>query len=215
MRPLFCVFARPPTPGASKTRLIPAVGPEGAARLAAAFYRDVRAALDALGDVDVVIATTGPPDGLSAAESGEWWLQGDGDLGARVERILRRGLSSASWVVAIGADSPGVPPDTLRALVEAQRTHGAAMVPAEDGGFVALAVSRMPEGGLAGLPWSVSTTGDAVAARVQALGMSLCLLPGWWDVDEPGDLVRLAQLCDVHPERLTHTAPLLRSLLGA
>ena len=129
---LIAVFARPAVPGRAKTRLIAAVGEDGAARLAAAFFADTWETVARLGWARAVLATTEPLEGA--------WLQGDGDLGARVERIVTRALAEAPWTIALGADSPGMPVDRLEAARGAMERADAAIVPAADGGFVLLAM---------------------------------------------------------------------------
>ncbi len=111
MRPdtIICVFAKPPRAGEAKTRLAPAVGLEGAAALARAFLGDVWAGVRRLPWARPVLASAGPwPEGLLPAPV-EVWPQGEGDLGARMERELRRGLEAAPWVMALGGDSAGLP----------------------------------------------------------------------------------------------------------
>src|SRR5690606_41919544 len=104
-----CVFAKPPVPGQVKTRLLPEVGAEGAARLARAFLEDTLAMVGEVPGVHAVLATTAPFS-VPGVPPERVWLQGDGPLGARLERILRRGLDEAPAAVALGADSPGLPP---------------------------------------------------------------------------------------------------------
>lgn len=208
---LFCVFARPAIPGLAKTRLAARVGDVAAAHLASAFFRDTWASVAVRPDCVAVLATTGAPDGLGASACGEIWFQGDGDLGARVERVLRRGLGYAPWVVAIGADSPGMPPDRIDALIAARATADAAIIPAEDGGFVALAVSRCPEGVLADVPWSASDTCDTVVRHLRERGLTVEVLAPWWDVDEPADLDRLRDWLAEDPRRAWFTS---RALAG-
>ena len=55
-RTTIVVFAREPKPGAAKTRLIPFVGTDGAAALAAAFNRDALAKASSLEPARLVIA---------------------------------------------------------------------------------------------------------------------------------------------------------------
>jgi len=45
----------------------------------------------------------------------EVWLQSEGDLGDRLEKVLRLALKRKPIVLAIGADSPGLPAAYLRA----------------------------------------------------------------------------------------------------
>lgn len=203
MTALVQVHAKPPRPGTSKTRLGERVGHDVAAALAGAFLRDVFTLLRRVG-VDGVLVTPEPhvDHGVDAAV----WDQGDGDLGARLERSFRRGLESHAVVVALGADSPGLPPSHLRALLGLARSHHAVMGPAADGGFWALGLRGCPEGSLAGLPWSRPDTAAATAARFPGLVTA----PGWWDVDEVADLDRLR--AEVSSDDAPHTWSILREL---
>jgi hypothetical protein len=128
-----CVFAKSPQKSAVKTRLTGAVGTAGARRLARAFLGDTVEALRAMPGVRTVVATTGPLE-LELPEV-EVWDQGAGSLGERLERVLRRALEAGSPVLALGADSPGLPMTLVEAARAALGTHGAAIGPSDDGGF--------------------------------------------------------------------------------
>jgi glycosyltransferase A (GT-A) superfamily protein (DUF2064 family) len=188
MKGVVAVFAKPPVPGRVKTRLAPVLGDVAAAALARSLFEQVWAAIGALPWARPVVATVDDPSWPAPREA---WLQGEGDLGARVERILRRGLAEGPWVMAVGADSPGLPLGALgeaRAWVEGEGPR-AAVGPAEDGGFWLLAVNRCPD--LAGLPWSRPNTRAATVERLLALGFAVIEVAPWFDVDEPDDLRRL------------------------
>lgn len=206
---IFCVFAKPAIAGQAKTRLAPVLGEREAARLASAFFTDTWRSVATRPGTAAVLACTGPPTGLQVNACGETWFQGPGDLGARIERVLRRALARSRWAVALGADSPGMPPDRLDALLAARATHDAAIVRADDGGFVALAVSRCPEGLLHGVTWSAATTADEVVARLVDAGFTVAEVPGWWDVDTPADLLRLQVWLAEDPDRAPVTAATL------
>ncbi|MEJ7599921.1 MAG: TIGR04282 family arsenosugar biosynthesis glycosyltransferase [Kofleriaceae bacterium] len=187
-----CIFAKPPVAGAVKTRL---AEPPRAAELARAFLVDTCAAVRTLPWADAILATTGSLDPALAAELAvPVWLQGDGDLGARLERVLRRALASSGTAVAIGADSPGMPRELLDRARLALRTTDAVLGPSEDGGFYLLGLRRCPEGLLADLPWSRSDTFAATLARLHSRGLSPNVLDPWFDVDRPADLARLNRL---------------------
>ncbi len=186
-----CVFAKPPRAGDAKTRLAPAVGAEAAAQLARAFLTDTWAWVTRLPWARPVLASTGPwPEGLLPAPV-EVWQQGAGDLGARMETILHRGLRECSAVMALGADSPGLPVEYVEAaragLAEADAVFG----PSEDGGFYLLALRRLPVGALEGLPWSHSETLVRTEERLKSLGLSVARVAPFFDVDVPADLERL------------------------
>ena len=186
-----CVFAKPPEPGKAKTRLIPAVGREGAAALAEAFLQDTWATANLLPWAKAVIASTGPLPPSTGLGSAEIWFQGEGDLGARLERILRRGLERFSFAIALGADSPGLPPHLLEHARIAFREADAVMGPCEDGGFYLLGLRKCPPGLLARIGWSQPDTFAQVFARLRAGGIDVRTLDPWFDVDGPKDLFTL------------------------
>lgn len=189
-----CIFAKPPVPGTVKTRL---AEPRRAAELARAFLVDTCVAVRAMPWADAVVATTTPFDGDLAAQLGvPFWLQGDGDLGARLERVLRRALASSPAAFAIGADTPGLPRELLDRARAALETADAVLGPTDDGGFYLIALRRCPDGLLADLPWSTSETFAATLARLRDRGLSTVVLDSWFDVDRPEDLQRLQTLLD-------------------
>jgi len=189
-----CVFAKPPRPGETKTRLIPAVGAEGAANLARAFFDDTWASLRTIADARVVLAVTENDPAFEAAGGAEVWLQGDGDLGDRMERALRRALERADAAIVVGSDSPGLP---LRVFEQARAAlcgGRAVLGPSDDGGFYLIGLTRCPDGLLAGVPWSRSDTCERTLARLRSRGFEVQMIERWFDVDVPADLERLREL---------------------
>jgi rSAM/selenodomain-associated transferase 1 len=183
---MICIFAKPPRAGQVKTRLAAAIGDDRAAALARAFLDDTVDAVRSLPWATAVLATTE----LFEARL-PLLLQGEGDLGARIERVMRAALSSAGIAIAIGADAPALPRRLLEAARAALDHSDAALGPAEDGGFYLLALRRCPEGLLAGLPWSADDTCAKTLVRLQERGFRVALLEPWFDVDRPADLDRL------------------------
>ena len=186
-----CVFAKPPISGRVKTRLAKTIGDGPSSELAQAFLRDVWSLTGRLDDARVVLATTdtsSTADGLGRIER---WAQGEGDLGAKLQRVLERGLHEHSRVVALGGDSPDLPMAVLHEGVASLEEWDAALCPAKDGGFVMLTLRRLPPGLLHNLPWSSSETCAALVQRLQERGLSLRMLPGWSDIDDASDLQEL------------------------
>ncbi len=185
-----CVFAKPPVPGRVKTRLSGWLGEVAAAELAAAMLDDTLARVARCGRVSPYVASTGP-----ITVDVPVLAQGGGDLGARIMRVLRRGVEIGRagagnpplGVIAIGADSPTLPIETIEAACDALAAGCDAMAMAADGGFVLLAVRQVPL--LTDLVWSSPSTGAAVWAR---LSSPVALRP-WWDVDEPADVAKLLE----------------------
>jgi len=189
------VFAKPPRPGLAKTRLAPRLGDRGAAELAAAFFRDAWSLVAGRRWARALLLTTEP-------RAPEWRglpprrirAQGDGDLGARLERALGAELAAGQpAAIAIGTDSPGLPPEALDRARDALRDSDAVLGPSTDGGFYLLALRRCPRGLLADLPWSSDETLGCTLARLAEHGLLVRLLPPWFDVDRPEDLESLAR----------------------
>jgi hypothetical protein len=190
---VIAVFAKPPLAGLVKTRLAATIGSESAATLAQAFFADTWAALSRLSGARLVLAATVAERGAYGLDEGELWLQGEGDLGQRMERIAQRALSAAPWFLALGTDSPGLPAWIVEAAWASLTHHDAVLGPAVDGGFYLLGLRRVEPGLLSELPWSVPSTFAATAARLRARGYSFDTAASWFDVDEVGDLSRLTE----------------------
>jgi rSAM/selenodomain-associated transferase 1 len=186
---VICIFAKPQVAGRVKTRLAAALGPERAAALARAFLEDTIASMRALPWAQVALASTEP-----VSSDLPVLLQGDGDLGQRIERVLRAALELAPCAIAIGADAPALPPRLLDAARAALDHADAVIGPADDGGFYLLGLRACPEGLLADLPWSAPDTCVRTAERLRAHGLRLEVLAPWFDVDRPEDLDRLREL---------------------
>jgi rSAM/selenodomain-associated transferase 1 len=191
--PALCVFAKPPGPGA-KTRLAAALGEARAATLAEAFLRDTWRLARSLPGVRPVLALTGPIHGGPAVAASDWWPQGDGDLGARLERVLGRALETNGPALAIGADTPGLPARLIHEAIDALAHVDAVLGPADDGGFYLIGLRACPPGLLARLPWSAPTTCVATHDRLRSRGLRVATLSRWFDVDTPADLARLGAL---------------------
>ncbi len=191
---IVCVFAKPPRPGKVKTRLAAEIGPEAAADLARAFFADTWQTASALPWARPVLATTETGATEWSGIRAEAWPQGEGDLGDRMERVLRRALATAPFALAIGSDSPGLPQALLEKAPRRLESADAVIGPSADGGFYLLGLTRCPPGLLASLPWSAGDTCERTAERLRGRGLSVELLPPWFDVDRIGDLTRLRSL---------------------
>ena len=179
------IFAKEPVPGRVKTRLIPALGAEGAARLAAEMLERTVEETLATG---LGVELCGEPDAAGWFEGAvPKTAQGEGDLGERLARAARRVLAEEP-VLLIGADCPALDRTRLRAAAEALRTHDTVIHPAADGGYVLLGLNRFYAGLFEGIAWSTATVGADTVARIEALGWSLHVGETLADVDQPADL---------------------------
>ena len=207
------IFFKVPTPGAVKTRLAQGVGPHVAAQLATTFFLDTLSLVSSVPGLQPVVSTNGElPPSLLQEISCPIWDQGSGGLGDRLERIFQRGLQSAARVVALGADSPGLPVEALIDLCGLGDRYDAVLGPTEDGGFYALSLNRCTSGLLQDIPWSTADTCCATEARIKAHGLTSARGASFFDVDHPADLARLTRALQCGELLAPRTATLLTAL---
>lgn len=189
--PRLAVFTRWPQPGLCKTRLIPQLGPEGAAdlhrRLTERTVRTVREAGFA-----PELRTTGADAAAFAGWLGDdlhYVDQGRGDLGARLLRAARD-----CPVMLVGSDAPDLSAAHLRRAVGALERAPVVIGPAEDGGYWLLGLAAPAPHLFTDMPWSTDRLFDATVARAVEHGDTPRLLPMLADLDRPEDLARWPNL---------------------
>jgi rSAM/selenodomain-associated transferase 1 len=186
------IFAKAPVAGRVKTRLIPALGADGAARLAADMLQTTaREALASGVGVIELCADPAPddpqwagciPSGLTQS------AQGEGDLGRRLAQAARRVLAGGEPVLLIGTDCPGLDRRRLSAAAAALEHHDAVIHPAEDGGYALLGLARFDPSLFEEIAWSSASVAEATIALIEALGWSLHVGETLHDIDVPADL---------------------------
>jgi rSAM/selenodomain-associated transferase 1 len=200
------IFAKAPVPGRVKTRLIPALGAAGAARLALRMLEHTLGqVLDAgIGPVELCAspAVSDPdwtccrlPHGVQTSD------QGEGDLGERMARASQRALALDERVLLIGTDCPGLSARHLREAAAALENHEAAIYRALDGGYPLLGLRAFHPSLFSAIPWSTSSVAELTLARMQALAWRIWVGDELADIDEPADLVYLP--AHLHPDAYT------------
>lgn len=211
------LFARAPRRGSVKTRLEPALGAERTLRLHTAFVLDQARLLREFGreGARIELRLDGPwpdlPPPLHAIPRAE---QGPGSLGDRMLRAFRTAAAQGSTLVAIvGADAPTLPRPRLEDLFASLASgFDAALVPATDGGYVAIGVrGSAPPVLFDGVPWGSDGVLAATLEGSSRAGVRLHRTAPWFDVDRPEDLAALAGSCARDPGRAPETAALLRA----
>jgi rSAM/selenodomain-associated transferase 1 len=193
------VFARAPTPGEAKTRLIPALGEAGAAALHRRLVtRTLRAAADALiGPVELwCTPDTGDPFFIDCERrlGVSLHAQGEGDLGSRMRRAFESALARAPRAILVGSDIPALSAQYLRDADQALvRGDEIVIGPAEDGGYALIGLSRCDPDLFRDIPWGGPEVLSETRRRTTALSWRLSELPALWDVDRPEDLERLPE----------------------
>lgn len=188
------LFTRWPEPSRAKTRLIPALGAEGAADLHGRMTRQTAGrawAFCASSGTRLVVAHEG-----GKAERMRDWLgplsfekQSSGELGTRLtQAMLRAYTTGAKRVVIIGSDCPSLNETHLRAAFDRLETHDLVLLPVSDGGYALIGMSQPHQCLFQDIPWSTPGVTEATLRQANRLRLSAALLKPLDDVDEPTDL---------------------------
>lgn len=193
------IFSKAPEPGRVKTRLIPALGPQGAADLHARLLADTvsRLAAARLAPVELWCtpdAKSDPFPALAAQYSLGLYRQEGADLGERMFDAASDALGRGSSAILVGTDCPALNRAYLQQALLALEGRDAALGPAEDGGYVLLGLKRAAHALFRDIPWGGDRVAEITRKRMAALGWTWVELPILWDLDRPEDLRRLAVL---------------------
>ena len=183
--PRIALFARYPTPGLAKTRLIPALGEVGATALHRKLVELTLAAVRASG-LPFELRVTG-----ASSDAFAGWLgdsvplvpQGEGDLGERLARV-------PAPVLLIGSDCPDLTPWHLIDAATALATAPAVLGPAADGGYWLLGLARALPQCFEAMPWGTAAIAAETRVRLAGQGITRIELATLHDCDRPEDLAR-------------------------
>jgi rSAM/selenodomain-associated transferase 1 len=197
------IFAKAPTPGRVKTRLVPVLGEHAAAEVQRQLIERTlgTAMAAALGPVELW-CTPATEDAFFAACAARYGMslcdQGEGNLGMRMYRALERAWNAGARALLVGSDCPVLSVEYLRQAAAAlDDGNDAVFGPAEDGGYALIGLARKPSPQLfEGIAWGTATVMNETRARLTQLNWRWRELATLWDVDRPEDLVRLRRLLD-------------------
>ncbi len=201
------IFAKAPVPGRAKTRLIPALGPEGAARLHAELLEATvqRFSKARLARIELwCTPNVEHPLFRRAAEQFDVALhtQRGADLGERMLNATTDAGRRARALALIGCDCPDLGAaevgEALQTLLTVGRVSDsgpglgagldAVLGPATDGGYVLL-VLKQPESALfTAMPWGSDRVAECTREVFRRLGWRWRELDALRDLDRPEDL---------------------------
>jgi hypothetical protein len=192
MRAAIAVFARAPVPGRCKTRLIPALGADGAAALQRQLIERTLATACALAGARVTLWVAGDPAhpdiAAAATRHGvEVAAQAGADLGARMHHAF---ATAGGPLVLVGTDCPGLTTADLAAAAAALAADDVVIQPASDGGYVLVGLARPAPALFEAIPWGEAEVLQRTLARIDALGLRCALRPTRDDLDTEADLRR-------------------------
>jgi len=190
------IFTRYPKPGQVKTRLIPALGAEGAAN----FHREMTE--HTLSQVKKFRSTH--PLSVEVYFSGgqqqqemQGWLGSDlvyrpqcsGDLGSRMAQALSKAFQeSIDRVVIIGTDCPGLNANFMAKAFDLLGSHDIVLGPAIDGGYYLIGLCCFMAELFSDISWGTADVLQQTVDIANKLDLSVAYLPSLADIDRPEDL---------------------------
>lgn len=204
------IFTRYPEVGRAKTRLIPALGADGATALhrqmvehTIAQVREMSALLSievrfAGGDRDLMRQWLG--------EDLDYRPQAQGDLGARLLQASQQAFAEgATKVLMIGTDCPELDANRLRQTLTLLDQHDVVLGPAIDGGYYLIGLRRLIPELFQDILWSTPAVLKQTVQIAEALDLAIALLTPLSDVDYPEDLplwkrVQSPKMAPAHPK---------------
>ncbi len=201
-RPLeqLIVFTRYPLAGRTKTRLIPALTPQGAAALQRQMTERLLDTVRRLAQVRPLAVEIR----FAGADTGSMrnWLgrefryadQGPGDLADRMTTAMAAAFNAgAQAAVIVGTDIPGITAAIIGRAFERLRQEDVVFGPATDGGYYLVGLRRSVRvralpALFAGQPWGTGRVLAQSLATAADLGLAVALLQPLEDVDRPEDL---------------------------
>ncbi len=181
------LFTRYPTPGTAKTRLIPALGGEGAAALHARLTERTTAILRAAGHATEIHYSGGAP------ESWPRWLGSDLTYIAQAKGDLTDRLLAAidpAPVIFFGSDTPDLAGHHVVAAISALDRADVVIGPAEDGGYYLIGIAQPYRYLFEDMRWSSEHVTPDSLARARQHNLRVALLESLADCDRPEDLAR-------------------------
>ncbi len=189
------IFAKFPAQGMAKTRLQPALGIDGAAKIARQLLlHSIEQALASGFSVELCVSPA-PTDpcwqALDLPNTLRWSAQAQGDLGLRMLIASQNGLEKFNKVLLIGTDCPDLTVERIQSAAQQLEQNNTVMIPAFDGGYVLFGLNQTHVSLFSNITWSTSSVAMITQQRIAALDWTLALLDPLADIDEPVDLLQL------------------------
>ncbi|MBI5116021.1 TIGR04283 family arsenosugar biosynthesis glycosyltransferase [Candidatus Poribacteria bacterium] len=189
------IFTRYPAPGNTKTRLIPAVGAQGAADLHRRMTEHALSRLKRLKPhrrVSIEISYDGGSEQLMK----EWLGPGvifrpqiGSGLGERMAGAFSEAFAEgAEKVVLVGTDCPGLNVSIAEEAFRALRHSDVVLGPASDGGYYLIGLKRVTPQLFDGISWGATEVLEQTLKTANDLGLSTAFVSKLDDVDRVEDL---------------------------
>lgn len=198
MEEILIIFAKAPEPGQVKTRLLPFLSGEAAARLQEALVLDTLHGTDSLPWRRALACapTTDHPFFLGCAKERSLLLipQRGENLGARMQNAFEWGFSQGfKRVVLIGCDAPTLPVDFIKEAFLSLDASRLVLGPSLDGGYYLIGAQAPAPDLFDGIRWGTNAVLVGTLQKFNERKEAFHLLPFWYDIDRPEDILFLKE----------------------
>ncbi len=216
------VFTRYPESGKVKTRLIPALGADGAALLHRQMTEHTLSQVQALRvkrSLVVEIYFTDPQNQtLMQAWLGESWVyapQIAGDLGEKLSQAFTTAFAQGSTqVIAIGTDCPDLSAEIMYIAFEKLQTHDLVLGTATDGGYYLIGMRSLIPQLFINIDWGTDQVLSQTVKIATELGLAIAFLTPLSDIDRPEDLPVWEKVKACQNQRISVIIPVLNEANG-
>jgi hypothetical protein len=185
------IFTRYPEPGKTKTRLISALGEQGAAQLQKKLTEYTLREVSQL-EADIQVYFSGGNETLMQDWLGntyQYYPQSNGDLGERLIAALEESFTpEIEKIVIIGIDCPELNADLINEAFEKLSSNDLVLGKAEDGGYYLIGLRHFLPKLFQGIDWGTSVVLQQTIAIAETMGLAISYLPLLNDIDVPEDL---------------------------
>ncbi|MBU0728285.1 MAG: TIGR04282 family arsenosugar biosynthesis glycosyltransferase [Proteobacteria bacterium] len=196
IRQKLIIFTRYPEPGNTKTRLIPALGPDGAAdfqkRMTESIFQEIKQVVVRQG-VEVDVYYEGGDDNSMRQWLGpevSYFPQRGGDIGERMNHAFHEAFDSgAEQVVIIGTDCPSLTDEIVSNAFDKLESHDLVLGPALDGGYYLIGLNRPINKLFEGISWGSGIVREQTKSIAKNLWLQVYEVDILVDIDRPEDII--------------------------
>ena len=198
------LFTKPPVTGQCKTRLIPALGKEGAATLQQKLLHKI---IQDLLDFKLCPFEVWQSDDsdyfsqLNFADELNVKTQSGDELGARMANAFKDNLAGNKKVIIIGSDCVEYTRAYLANAITALLDNEVVIGPAHDGGYLLIGMSKFQPIIFDNIEWGTDNVLESTLQKLKKANVTYSQLNTLHDIDRPEDLAYLNQ---VAPELLSN-----------
>ena len=196
MNETLIIFSRYPEPGKTKTRMIPALGAEGAAKLQREMTEhtlNTAKSLKSTRNITIEVHFAGGNKQLMMEWLGKdvrYVPQVAGDLGHKMRSAFARAFSlDNKRVVTIGIDCPDIDRTILSLAFDSLQTRDLVLGSAEDGGYYLIGLNYCIPQLFHNINWGTDRVLNQTKNIAQQLQLNVHYLTTLPDIDRPEDLV--------------------------